>query len=529
MQILPIYKMSIKVRLKAIFEICLFLAFVSSISSTHQAYCQASSVFHFNLDGSGSEKDPVIYAKPSGGYYLAYRIVKSSPDSAFLGVASLDNALQPVWNKVYKSLANAVASKLIVGPSGFSFVLNGYNTQSRYFSAWLKLDNSGNELERVQLADSSVLNSGSSISSQIELDNRSTIFTSSVNSKIFRVNASGNIDYARSFYLAGNPNRSLQITKLLTVPQSNTWYAIGQISNTSLGFFLQFQDTTLVANRIYAGNPGFTGFLRDGAVLPNGDLQLLGAQGITLRRVNAVGIPLWTKFHKVIGSFPQAQHVGADGSIWVTGSLTAGQAGGLVASFSTDGNYINHTGQFKLGFSHEPIRSMLPYTQGQMLLVQKGYYNNSNVILGNQITTGSDFVCFDYLAGSISDTNYVTTDSSSTKIRWNVERFGKSSNIGFPIQVRNLNLVRGPVSCSQVSVEENLAAHNIRVYPNPTKNRLMIEGLTKPVHVKAYNPTGQLVFKATTDGELILPELSPGVYVINLPELGYKIKVLIGI
>lgn len=506
---------------------CLFAPLFPAILVPRDAVGQNSAVFHYNLDGSGSEKDPVIYAKPGGGFYLTYRIIKTNPDSAFWAIASLDNVLQPVWNKVYKSLANAAVTKLVIHPSEISFVVNGYNTQSLYYSAWLKLDNNGNELQRVQLADSAVLNTGSAINNQIALANGSTIFSSSVNYKIFRVNGSGNVDYARSFYLAGSPNRSLQIIKLLAVPQSNTWYAIGQISNTSLGFLLQFQDTTLVANRIYAGNPGFTGYLRDGAILPNGDLQLLGTEGITLRRVNAQGVPIWTRFHKVVGSFPQAQHLGTDGNIWVTGSLSAGQAGGLVARFSADGNYISHTGQFKLGFSHEPIRSMLPYSQGQMLLVQKAYYNNSNAILGNQITTGNDFVCFDYIAGSISDTNYVVTDSSSTKIRWNVERFGKSGTLSFPLQVRSQNLVRGPVSCGQVSMEIDVATPIIQIFPNPATDRFIIEGIRKDQVIKIYDLAGRCRYQSYTSGQVQLPKINPGVYFLELPEIGYKTKVVI--
>lgn len=502
-----------------------FIPFFMLITNGVQS--QSSSVFHFNLEGSGSEQDPLIFAKPGGGYFLTYRLTKSNPDSAYCGLSYLDNSFQPIWNKVFKTHANTVISGLVAESSGLSFLLNGYNTQSKYFSAWLELDNAGSELQKMQLADSSILNSGSLIQRQVKLANGSRMLTSSVNSKIFRLNAAGNIDYARSFYLAGSPNRSIQITKLLAVPQSNTWYAIGQIANTSLGCLLQFQDTTLVNNRIYAGNAGFTGFLRDGAVLPNGDLQLLGTEGITLRRVNPAGIPVWTKFHKVVGSYPQAQHLGSDGSIWVTGSLTAGQAGGLVAKFTSDGNYISHIGQFQLGFSHSPIRSMVPIPQNQMLAVQKGYYNNTNVILGNQITTGADFVCFNYQAGTISDTSYVVTDSSSTKIRWNLERFGKSATLNFPLQVLNQSLVKGPVTCSQVSVDDELSTITLNIFPNPATDWLVIEGLSKLEKINIYNMTGSLIFSTASDRKIRFPKLVNGLYLLEIPELQYRVKVVL--
>lgn len=502
--------------------LCLISALVGGIAQS-----QPPSVFHYNLQGQGNEQDPLVYTKVGDGYFISYRITKSNPDSAFCGIAHITNGLDPVWNRVIKLQANAFLNGLWPeADGGVSFFVNGYTILNRYSVAWLRLDNQGNVQQRIQLLDSANLVNGSAASYQIRLSNGNRIVVAGSGNKVFRIQPSGFIDFARSFSFS-TPTKPVIISKLLASPQNNEWYALGQVSNSSQGILMRFQDTVLVSNRIYSGlTPGYSGYIRDAEVLDNGDLQILGSEGITLIRTNPSGIPIWSKFHKITGSFPQAFDV-LDNGIWVTGSLSAGQAGALVARFSLTGNYLNHTGQFKLGFSHSPIRSMVQLNGGQVLSIQKAFYNNTNVLLANQVSTGDDFVCFDYIAGTMSDTSYLVTDSSTSLIRKKVERFGSLTNPPLLIQVLNQTLERGPVSCTSTPVAPEFGASSLEIFPTPATDRLFLKGIAYPQPMHMYDLQGKLHLNIFTQESIELPRLPPGMYLLEIPSMKRWQKVFI--
>jgi hypothetical protein len=54
------------------------------------------------------------------------------------------------------------------------------------------------------------------------------------------------------------------------------------------------------------------------------------------------------------------------------------------------------------------------------------------------------------------------------------------------------------------------------VYPNPTKDKLCIQGLSKPSKVSIYNVFGKLVFFETTSSEVNLKGLQNGIYMVKI-------------
>ena len=80
------------------------------------------------------------------------------------------------------------------------------------------------------------------------------------------------------------------------------------------------------------------------------------------------------------------------------------------------------------------------------------------------------------------------------------------------------NTVSGEVKIviSNWAVNEN-GLENLRVYPNPTKGVIQIEGIDNPTSYKLFNSTGQVILQGMAENDLrIEPQLSTGVYFLEL-------------
>jgi hypothetical protein len=54
------------------------------------------------------------------------------------------------------------------------------------------------------------------------------------------------------------------------------------------------------------------------------------------------------------------------------------------------------------------------------------------------------------------------------------------------------------------------------VYPNPTKDKLCIQGLSTDSKISIYNVFDKLVFSETTSSEVDLKDLQSGVYIVKI-------------
>jgi surface protein len=71
------------------------------------------------------------------------------------------------------------------------------------------------------------------------------------------------------------------------------------------------------------------------------------------------------------------------------------------------------------------------------------------------------------------------------------------------------------LECATAGVDdENLLA--ISVYPNPTKDKLFIQGLSNSSKILIYNVLGKLVFSETTSSEVDLKGLQSGIYMVKI-------------
>jgi hypothetical protein len=71
------------------------------------------------------------------------------------------------------------------------------------------------------------------------------------------------------------------------------------------------------------------------------------------------------------------------------------------------------------------------------------------------------------------------------------------------------------LECATAGVDdENLLA--ISIYPNPTSDKLCIQGLSTSSKVLIYTVFGKLVFSETTSSEVDLKGLQSGVYIVKI-------------
>ncbi|WP_157662413.1 T9SS type A sorting domain-containing protein [Polaribacter sp. SA4-10] len=67
-----------------------------------------------------------------------------------------------------------------------------------------------------------------------------------------------------------------------------------------------------------------------------------------------------------------------------------------------------------------------------------------------------------------------------------------------------------------LSIDDEKLPKAIAVYPNPVKDKLCIQGVSKPSKVSIYNVLGKLVFSETTSSEVDLEGLQSGIYIVKI-------------
>ena len=78
--------------------------------------------------------------------------------------------------------------------------------------------------------------------------------------------------------------------------------------------------------------------------------------------------------------------------------------------------------------------------------------------------------------------------------------------------------------CNTLSVNGlNAPDRLFSVYPNPAKDRIFIKGIEGPVMVEVFSLAGTLIKQEKPDNGIVkLSSLSPGVYILNIPEHDYR-------
>jgi hypothetical protein len=70
---------------------------------------------------------------------------------------------------------------------------------------------------------------------------------------------------------------------------------------------------------------------------------------------------------------------------------------------------------------------------------------------------------------------------------------------------------------ASLSTEDN-SKNIVKVYPNPVKDKLFIQGLLKPTKISVYNVLGKLILSKITLNEINVNNLQSGIYIIKVKE-----------
>jgi hypothetical protein len=71
------------------------------------------------------------------------------------------------------------------------------------------------------------------------------------------------------------------------------------------------------------------------------------------------------------------------------------------------------------------------------------------------------------------------------------------------------------LNCSTASIDDQTQL-DISIYPNPTNDKLFIQGLSSSSRVSIYNVLGKLVLSQTISKEIDVKQLSKGIYILKI-------------
>ena len=86
------------------------------------------------------------------------------------------------------------------------------------------------------------------------------------------------------------------------------------------------------------------------------------------------------------------------------------------------------------------------------------------------------------------------------------------------IQLLNWTFNDAGLDCNGLSTEDYLNSEFITIFPNPTNDFLMINGIEHPVNISIYNLLGAKVIAKSNTDKIDVSELSKGVYIINISD-----------
>jgi hypothetical protein len=198
----------------------------------------------------------------------------------------------------------------------------------------------------------------------------------------------------------------------------------------------------------------------------------------------------------------------ADTDISKADSVTAsGWAGGMITNQGMM-DYKSRTVLTDDGYNIEariPLKLIVPTDENGNF----GYYNDDDVFVPIVISEIENFQ-FDIQVADRDDPDaggkrkYLWQWSATWNRNWGFTEGYGILNVGDPI-----------VPASVSSLSEN----NIRMYPNPAKDRLVVENLSGSNYLSIVNMMGQEVYKTSTSDMSIVLDLSSlnnGIYLINV-------------
>jgi surface protein len=207
------------------------------------------------------------------------------------------------------------------------------------------------------------------------------------------------------------------------------------------------------------------------------------------------------------------------------------------SAISFNGNIIdwdiNTTSATMTGMFENATAFNQPIGQWDVTAVTNMYKMFSEALLFNQNLENWNISKVANMFGMFDDSGLSTTNYDALLVGWSqleLEIFtppitlgaaginycnGSDARVILTSSPNNWTINDGGLDCATAGVDnENQLA--ISVYPNPTKDKLCIQGLSTSSKISIYTVFGKLVFSETTSSEVDLKGLQSGVYIIKI-------------
>ena len=106
-------------------------------------------------------------------------------------------------------------------------------------------------------------------------------------------------------------------------------------------------------------------------------------------------------------------------------------------------------------------------------------------------------------------------EAIKTSQEWNDQYNNNSDNNNSDGDSRNTN-------DQKTAGIEASSLNNIKVYPNPVRSEITLEGLTRSINYEIHTITGQLVQSEKTFQKINVEILQTGLYILNLENVSVK-------
>lgn len=217
----------------------------------------------------------------------------------------------------------------------------------------------------------------------------------------------------------------------------------------------------------------------------------------------------------------------SDGTLWAWGGNDFGQLGNNTTINSLTPIQIGSTSDWvsvNAGIIHTvglksdgSIWSWGDNQNGQL-----GIGNNINQLMPQQV--GTDY---NWIAINAGRNNSASINFNNELFIWGANTYAQ---LGFQDPPDNNNvLIPNQLSCSVLSVENFFIDSNIKIYPNPTKDKIYFTNLKDISKVNVYDMIGKLVLsEKPTDNYVNIQTLPNGNYIIEIQSENklYKSKII---
>jgi surface protein len=304
---------------------------------------------------------------------------------------------------------------------------------------------------------------------------------------------------------------------------SNSWSKIS--TNTSLED-LYYGNGEIINNKLYR----FNGKTRDGL---NSKLEIIDLQNLTVTLGQQNPLPRFLSGSSVNGIYIYV--FGGETQQGYTNKLyryntetdTWLELPEMPESKQTKGEFVNNKLYVIGGFNGTPSNKIHVFNTSTN--IWENEYTMPFNVSANGLTVNNNYI---YILGDYSDQDKIEVlDTNDMSFRFLKNNMIDRRNFDAEIIDDKLYVIGGSTTSSLnswlksiqfsninsvLSVNKPILNNNLLLYPNPTNDKLFIQGITNYSKILIYNYLGNLVMSKTNSNDIDVQNLPRGIYIIKI-------------